>query len=73
MSEQPKRKRGRPLKGDRPAKRIGFYVSADDHEWLTALPNRSEWIAKQIDRAIKEGQKSDTGAASGAEINTDLA
>jgi hypothetical protein len=43
-----KRKRGRPTKGDRPAKRIGFYVSADDHEWLTALPNRSEWIAKKI-------------------------
>lgn len=42
-----KRKRGRPM--ERPgAKRIGFYVSAEDHEWLTALSNRSEWIAKKV-------------------------
>lgn len=48
MTNQPnKRKRGRPT--ERPgAKRIGFYVSEADHEWLTALPNRSEWIAEKV-------------------------
>jgi hypothetical protein len=67
-----KRKRGRPLKGDRPAKRIGFYVSADDHEWLTALPNRSEWIAKKVagdrdtDKATNGGADETTAATEGS-------
>lgn len=55
MSE--KRKRGRPLKGDRPAKRIGFYVTADTHEWLTALPNRSEWIERKVKEDLETAEK----------------
>lgn len=62
MSEN-KRKRGRPL--EKPgAKRIGFYVSADDHEWLTALTNRSAWLAEQIDKAR---QTEVSGAQTGAD------
>jgi hypothetical protein len=44
---RPKRKRGRPT--ERPnAKRIGFYVSEADHAWLSALPNRSAWLAEKV-------------------------
>jgi hypothetical protein len=62
-----KRRRGRPL--ERPGgKRIGFYVSADDHEWLTALPNRSAWLAEQVE---KERRPPDTGAQSGADTHSE--
>jgi hypothetical protein len=61
-----KRKRGRPL--EKPgAKRIGFYVSAADHEWLTALPNRSEWIAKKV----AEDKDTDKDTNGGAQATTD--
>lgn len=49
MTTQPnKRKRGRPPTGKPQAKRIGFYVSEADHTWLTALTNRSAWLAENV-------------------------
>ena len=53
-----KRKRGRPVRKSG-GKNIGFYVSAEHHAWLTALPNRSEWLAGQVEKATQNDPKSE--------------
>jgi hypothetical protein len=57
MTNQPK-KRGPKPKPRPPKKRIGFYASMEHHDWLSALPNRSAWLAEQITKA-QEGKQDD--------------
>lgn len=57
MTDQPK-KRGPKPKPRPPKKRIGFYVDMDHHIWLTALPNRSAWLAEMIENTLKSTPKS---------------
>lgn len=49
----PKNKRGPKPKGLPRRTVIAFGVSEEEKVWLTALPNRSEWLRERIAEARK--------------------
>jgi hypothetical protein len=52
MTHEPQRRGPKP-KGKPRRKVIAFGVSPEHHDWLTALPNRSAWLAEQIENSRK--------------------
>jgi len=59
MTNEPRRRGPKP-KGQPRRKVIAFGVSPEHHGWLTALPNRSAWLAEMIE---KHGSSADKSAA----------
>jgi hypothetical protein len=50
---QPKKRIGRPPLASGPRQRRVFAVSPEHAAWLDTLPNRSAWLAEQIENSRK--------------------
>lgn len=62
MTNEPRRRGPKP-KGQPCRKVIAFGVSPEHHGWLTALPNRSAWLAAKIEEDRANGTPNGTSTA----------